>query len=70
MRALALLAFGLAGISVLVGADSYTDRGLAFSSPHLEYVIGALALIAAGLCAAYLAQKPQPATHQAPNTTH
>ena len=69
MRALALLAFGLAGISVLVGAGSYTDRGLAFSSPRLEYVIGALALIAAGLCATYLAQKPQPAT-QAPNTTH
>jgi len=57
MRALAMLFFGLAGITLLVGSASYSDVGqIVFRAPVLEFVIGALLLVAGGFSAAYFAQ--------------
>ena len=57
MRALAMLFFGLAGITLLVGSSSYSDVGqIAFKAPALEFVVGALLLVACGFTAAYFAQ--------------
>src|SRR5262245_7310796 len=57
MRALSMLFFGLAGITLLVGSASYSDVGqIVFRAPVLEFVIGALLLVAGGFSAAYFAQ--------------
>lgn len=57
MRALAMLFFGLAGITLLVGSASYSEVGhIVFRAPVLEFVIGTLLLVAGGITAAYFEQ--------------
>lgn len=57
MRALSMFFFGLAGIALLVGSGSYSHDGhIVFRTPLLEFVIGALVFVAAGITAAFFAQ--------------